>query len=257
MATKPLHIIGASALLVLVACGESGEKKGEPTPTGTPDNAAEAPPAPAPSAAPAPAATPTPTAANAPSVALPAVPEGAKVFFIDPTDGAKIQGPLVDGKISVPVKMGAQNVAVTPAGHVEAGSGHHHIIIDTASDAEGTVVAQDEQHKHFGQGQTEATIALTPGEHTLHLQFADGLHRSYGPKLEDTVKLTVAEGLPNTPTAKAAAAEKSRANDALSAAAKTQEEKNADFGKKKPAFQPPPPGAAPVDPKVMAQGHEH
>jgi hypothetical protein len=243
MATNQLHMMGAaSALLVLIACGE---KKEEPAASpAEPAPAAEAPAAPAPSAAPAPT---TPTAANAPSTALPAIPEGAKVFFVDPIDGAKIQGPLVDGKISVPVKMAAENITVKAAGQIEAGTGHHHI----------TVVAKDEQHQHYGQGQTEATLTLTPGEHTLHLQFADGIHRSYGPRLENTIKLTVAEGLPNTPTAKAAAAEKSRATDILSAAAKTQEEKNADLGKKKPQFQPPQPSTAPAASKATAQGHEH
>jgi hypothetical protein len=96
---------------------------------------------------------------------------------------------------------------------------------------------------------------LAPGEHTLHLQLADGIHRSYGPKLENTIKLTVAEGLPNTPLAKAAAADKARATDTLSAAAKAQEEKNADFGKKKPGYKAP--SDTPAALKATAQGHEN
>lgn len=236
MNTKARHVVSAAAaLIVLNACGDKKQEPAAPP-------AAES-PAPTPPSAPAePSAARAPSAATPPpSVALPAIPEGARVFFVDPPDGARIQGPLVDGKISVPVKMGAEKIEVKPAGQIEAGSGHHHIIIDTASDPEGTVVTKDEQHQHYGQGQTEATLNLTPGQHTLHLQFADGVHRSYGPKLESTITLTVAEGLPNTPAAKAAAAEKARATDPLSAAAKQQEEKNAGFGKKKPAYKPPPP----------------
>lgn len=250
MDTKTLHVVSvAAALSVLFACGRKN--------TDAPAPAAE----PAPSAANEPAAAREPSAApspaSAPSVALPAIPEGAKVFFVEPSDGAKIQGALVDGKVSVPVKMGAEKIEVKPAGQIEAGTGHHHIIIDAASDPEGTVVTKDEQHQHYGQGQTEATLNLTPGEHTLHLQFADGIHRSYGPKLESTIHVTVAEGVPNTPAAQAAAAEKARANDPLSAAAKQQEEKNAALGKKKPAYQPPKPGTAPEASKATAQGHEH
>lgn len=244
MATKSLHMIGAaSALLLAVACGEKHE-----------DSVAPATPAaePAPSA-PAPSTAPAAPAANAPSTALPAIPEGAKVYFVEPQADAKIQGPLVDGKVSVPVKMGADNITVKPAGQIEAGSGHHHIIIDASSDPEGTVVAKDDQHLHFGQGQTEATLSLAPGEHTLHLQFADGIHRSYGPKLESTIKITVAEGAANAASAAAATGK----TGSVSSAAKAQEEKNADHGKKKPEFQPAPPSAAAKDKKATAQGHEH
>jgi hypothetical protein len=182
--------LAAAAHLMLAACGE---KPSEPA------------------AAPAePAAAPTPTAAPAapPSVELPAIPDGAKVTFIEPTDGAKIEGPLENGKVSVALKMGAEGITVKPAGQIEAGSGHHHVLVDASPDPEGTVVAKDEQHVHFGQGQTEAKLALTPGEHTLQLQFADGIHRSYGPKLASTIKITVAEAKAGTATA---AAEKAKA----------------------------------------------
>ena len=45
---------------------------------------------------------------------------------------------------------------------------------------------------HFGKGQTEAALALTPGEHVLSLQFADGIHRSYGSALSASIKITTA-----------------------------------------------------------------
>ncbi|MET0385793.1 MAG: DUF4399 domain-containing protein, partial [Polyangiales bacterium] len=144
---------------------------------------------PPPSAPAAPAAPAAP-----PSLELPAIPAGASVSFLEPADGATVRGPAENGKVSVPVKLGAENIAVKPAGQIEAGSGHHHILVDTTPDPEGAVVAKDDQHLHYGQGQTEATLTLAPGEHTLQLQFADGIHRSYGPKLAQTIKITVAEG---------------------------------------------------------------
>lgn len=179
MTTKPLYMSSAAAaLLAVIACAE---KPAEPTP---------APAEPAPSVPVA-----APAAAENPSTALPAIPEGASVSFIAPADGAKVEGAAVDGKVGVAVKMGATNLTVKPAGQIEAGTGHHHLLIDTTPDPEGAVVAKDEQHQHYGQGETEATLQLTPGEHTLQLQFADGLHRSYGPKLASTIKIIVAESV--------------------------------------------------------------
>jgi hypothetical protein len=159
--------------------------------SGKPSEAAEPPSVEEP---PKPPAEPAPSAAPAPSTELPAIPAGAKVWFIEPADGAKVQGPLESGKVSVAVKMGAENIQVKPAGQIEAGSGHHHILIDIDPEAAGTVVSKDEQHLHFGLGQTETTLQLTPGEHTLRLQFADGIHRSYGSALAATIKINAAEG---------------------------------------------------------------
>jgi Domain of unknown function (DUF4399) len=130
-------------------------------------------------------------AAAAAGVDLPPVPEGAKVFFVAPADGARVEGALVDGRIALPVKMGLGGIAIKPAGAVEAGSGHHHVLVDSTGIPAGLVVPKDEQHLHFGKGEQEATLQLTPGEHALTLQFADGIHRSYGPQLSATIKVTV------------------------------------------------------------------
>ncbi len=55
----------------------------------------------------------------------------------------------------------------------------------------GAIVPKDEQHLHFGKGQSEAKLELTPGSHSLQLQLADGLHRSYGPQLATSMKIEV------------------------------------------------------------------
>jgi hypothetical protein len=196
MHNKTLFAASSLSLLLLLACGE---KPSEPAP---------APAEPAPPAAPAEPSAPAAPATPPPSFELPAVPAGAKVSFVDLKDGAKIEGPLIEGKVKVLVKMNAENITVKPAGQIEAGSGHHHLLIDTEATPKGSVVAQDPQHLHFGKGQTEAEIELTPGEHTLKLQFADGIHRSYGPELSSEIKLTVAEAKPASaaPAKKGAAA---------------------------------------------------
>ncbi|HMI90198.1 MAG TPA: DUF4399 domain-containing protein [Polyangiales bacterium] len=177
-------------LISLFACN----KPAEPAASNESEPAVPVAPAAAPTVAPTPAAAEDhvhPTAEVAAAIALPAVPAGAKVSFVAPRDGEKITGPLENGKVSVKVQMGAEGIAIKPAGAVETGSGHHHILIDAEPIAPGTVVPKDDTHLHFGQGQTEANVALAIGEHTLTMQLADGIHRSYGPALSSTIKINV------------------------------------------------------------------
>jgi len=183
MSTRAVAIIACG--IALCACGQQ--------PSEAPPEPAAPPPEPA-AQAPAPAAPghEQHAAAAATAPELPPVPAGAKVFFTAPVDQERVVGPLENGKVAVAVKMGALGIAIKPAGPVEAGSGHHHVLIDVAGIAPGTIVPKDEQHVHFGQGQTEASVPVAPGEHTLTLQLADGIHRSYGPALAATIKVTVA-----------------------------------------------------------------
>lgn len=114
----------------------------------------------------------------------PAVPAGAAVKFVAPTAGAKSTSP-------VHVVMGVEGMKVMKAGEVVEGTGHHHIIIDGSPVPAGTVVPADDTHIHFGGGQTEVDLELQPGEHRLTLQFADGLHRSYGDQMSTSIDVTV------------------------------------------------------------------
>ena len=122
--------------------------------------------------------------AAAPGPAVEAPPAGAKVFFVQPQPDAAVPGQLK-------VVFGVQGMAVQPAGEIKSGTGHHHLIIDAQPVPMGEVVPKDAQHLHFGDGATETTVNLTPGEHTLTLQFADGIHRSYGPQMTATIKVKV------------------------------------------------------------------
>jgi hypothetical protein len=110
--------------------------------------------------------------------------EGAKVMFLSPADGATVSSP-------VHLTFGLEGAQVKPAGEVVPGTGHHHVIVDGSGVEAGVAVPADTTHIHFGKGQTETDLELTPGEHTLTLQLADGLHRSYGPALTSTIKVTV------------------------------------------------------------------
>ena len=84
-------------------------------------------------------------------------------------------------------------MTVQPAGVMDEGTGHHHLIVDSLDIPKGTPIPMDAQHIHYGKGQTSAEIELAPGQHTLTLQFADGMHVSYGPDWSAKVSITVGE----------------------------------------------------------------
>lgn len=114
---------------------------------------------------------------------MPEVPANARVFFANLKDGQIVTSPLK-------VEMGIEAMQVDTAnGILKPASGHHHILVGLDSITTGEVIKKDSVHIHFGNAQTSAEIKLPPGKHTLTLQFADAMHRSYGSKL--TSKITV------------------------------------------------------------------
>ena len=122
-----------------------------------------------------------PPAAMSPSVSHP----GATVFIITPTDGTAVAAP-------VSVKFGVSGIAVAPAGTYDANTGHHHLIIDGALASLDQPIPNDAQHLHFGKGQTEASVALEPGQHTLQLVLGDGNHMPHRPPVvSQVVTITV------------------------------------------------------------------
>jgi hypothetical protein len=107
-----------------------------------------------------------------------------KVWFSEPSDKAEVTGP-------VKFAMQVEGMAIKPAGTMEEGTGHFHILINKEALAAGQVVINDEFHKHYGKGQTEDTIDLKPGDYRITLQFADGAHVSYGSAWAQTISLKV------------------------------------------------------------------
>lgn len=109
----------------------------------------------------------------------------ARAFFIEPTDGVTVTSPFS-------VTMGVENLTLAPAGEVKAGEGHLHITVDGDCTPAGEVILKDETHLHYGQGQSEATLSLAPGEHTLCLQAADGAHIALAdPRATQVIKVVV------------------------------------------------------------------
>jgi len=81
----------------------------------------------------------------------------------------------------VVVRFGLQGMGIAPAGIDRAGTGHHHLLIDTDLPPLGLPIPNDAQHRHYGGGQTEAIIELPPGEHSLQLILGDERHIPHDP----------------------------------------------------------------------------
>ena len=113
---------------------------------------------------------------------------GAKIYFVSPKNLSTVKA---DAKGMIKVQFGVKGMEVKPAGQTEQNTGHHHLIVDGAPIPEGQVVPADATHLHFGKGQTETELHLTPGKHTLTLQFANGAHVSYGETMSSTISITV------------------------------------------------------------------
>jgi len=112
-------------------------------------------------------------------------PESAAVYFITPTNGAEVASPLI-------VNFGLKGLGVAPAGTEKAATGHHHLLIDQKLDDYGAPIPSDDKHKHFGGGQTETSIELAPGQHTLQLIVGDLNHIPHDPPIEsETITITV------------------------------------------------------------------
>jgi hypothetical protein len=72
-------------------------------------------------------------------------------------------------------------MGVAPAGVEKAGTGHHHLIVDAGLPPLGLPVPANEHYRHFGMGQTEVSLELAPGKHTLQLLLADQNHIPHDP----------------------------------------------------------------------------
>jgi hypothetical protein len=100
-------------------------------------------------------------ASFAPATAQTPSPEGAKVYFINLKDSAEVDSPLL-------VQFGLSGIRIAPAGVEKPNTGHHHLLIDAPLTAEQVKepIPADDNHKHFGDGQTETMVAL-PKANTL------------------------------------------------------------------------------------------
>lgn len=115
-------------------------------------------------------------------------PDGASVYFINLKDGDTVSSP-------VHIQFGLRGMGVQPAGvEGKPHTGHHHLLVNseiTGEDLDYSIPA-DDNHRHFGGGQTEATIELTPGTHVLQLIMGDMNHIPHNPPvMSERITITV------------------------------------------------------------------
>ena len=137
----------------------------------------------------APATAPAKVSASTPALSSGykkvAAPPEAKVYFINLANGATVSNP-------VKVVFGLSGMGVAPAGIEKAGTGHHHLLVNVAEwDANAPLPAND-NFRHFGLGQTETTLTLPPGTHTLQMVLGDQNHIPHHPPVaSERITITV------------------------------------------------------------------
>jgi hypothetical protein len=157
MATRLVPGVLTTALaLSLAACSN------------TPEQQAAAPEAAAPAAAPADASHEGHTM--------------AKVYFVEPTNGATLssKGGLVK------FRFGSDNyqIAAVPQGEITAADvrpnmGHFHLGVDQDCLPPNQEIPRGQPNWiHFGDGKNEIDMQVTPGQHKFSVQVGDDLHRT-------------------------------------------------------------------------------
>ena len=110
-----------------------------------------------------------------PSARKPA-PADARVYFVGIDDGSVLPQKAT-------IHFGLVNMGVAPAGIDRPNTGHHHLLIDTNLPPLDEPIPNDFNHLHFGAGQTEAIVTLSPGRHTLQLLLGDENHVPHNPPI--------------------------------------------------------------------------
>ena len=110
---------------------------------------------------------------------------GTSLYFINVKNGDTVTSP-------VNVQFGLKGMGVAPAGVEKAGTGHHHLLVDVPELDVNNGIPMSDQHRHFGLGQTEVSIALKPGVHTLQLVLGDQNHIPHHPVvMSERITVTV------------------------------------------------------------------
>ncbi len=114
-------------------------------------------------------------------------PKGARAYIITPKDGKTVNKKFT-------VRFGLKGMGVAPAGIDKENTGHHHLLIDVDKlPGLDLPLAASDNIRHFGGGQTQVTLELSPGKHTLQLVLGDWIHLAHSPpvvskKITITVK---------------------------------------------------------------------
>ena len=112
--------------------------------------------------------------------------EDKKVFFVSPSNGENVESPVI-------VKFGVIGMSIVPAGEDKPMSGHHHLLINLEKLPDMSMpIPADNNHLHFGKGQTETIIELPKGKHTLQLLLGNYMHIPHKvPLLSEKIEIIV------------------------------------------------------------------
>lgn len=122
----------------------------------------------------------------------PANPD-TEVYIVNLQDGDTVLGPVT-------VNFGLNGMGIAPSGVDMENTGHHHLLLNRPPIGEGEdgkdefiySIPVDENHMHFGKGQTEVTLELPTGTHTLQLVLGDKDHIPHNPPIfSDVIRITV------------------------------------------------------------------
>jgi Domain of unknown function (DUF4399) len=91
----------------------------------------------------------------------PPSPAGTRVYIISPANGAYLPNTFT-------VQFGLAKMGVGPAGIHKPNTGHQHLLVDAVLPPLDQPIPNDENHLHFGAGQTQTSLTLPTGKHTLH-----------------------------------------------------------------------------------------
>lgn len=120
-------------------------------------------------------------------------PEGASVYFVGLEDGATVTSPVT-------VVFGLDGMGIAPSGVEFDNTGHHHLLLNRPALGEGEDGADEMKYSmpatenllHFGKGQTQTTLDLPAGQHTLQLVLGDYAHVPHNPPvMSEVITITV------------------------------------------------------------------
>lgn len=110
---------------------------------------------------------------------------GSSLYFANLKNGETVSSPVV-------IQFGLRGMGVAPAGIEKAGTGHHHLLVDVAELDVNAPIPTSDQHRHFGLGQTEVSLEMKPGQHTLQLLMGDQNHIPHHPVvISERITVTV------------------------------------------------------------------
>ncbi len=126
-------------------------------------------------------------AAGALVLVLVACGDSVSVRIVEPAEGAMLEGG------SVLVMLEVSGLTIMPAGTMDPGTGHHHLVVDGVLPVGGLPIPTIQGvHVHLGQAQTQYELTgLDAGEHMVIAVVGDGSHIPLDPWVVDTIRFVI------------------------------------------------------------------